>query len=289
MKQWWNPKSVLMAVLSIVVTAFALGQVLELADEIRGKDLDQLRTVWAGIRQYVADHDDRFPLAHGQRQDGTYAYNMYHYVPADWPSGQGGDPLYGIRIFASKYFWATSVLPYLSSQDPYHSPGTPGFKVSASNAQPGGPRPPILVSYTYPGTLSQYEYSNVQSPEKFPVLWQGEGRVAIDGASIAQPYLRCDTANVPCVFVPKGTNCASGNGSQSGLFTPKGSMWVYAKTATWLSVDGTATWRRLGARILPLQTDPVVDPFSGYNAQGFPSSYWNDLCHAWLFRPNAAY
>jgi hypothetical protein len=36
--------------------------------------------------------------------------------------------------------------------------------------------------------------------------------------------------------------------------------------------------RRLGARIAPNSTNPAIDPFDGYNAQGIPSVARTDAC-----------
>ncbi|NUQ70555.1 MAG: hypothetical protein HUU17_07010 [Chthonomonadales bacterium] len=70
------------------------------------------------------------------------------------------------------------------------------------------------------------------------------------------------------------------------MFTPSGTMWVHTGGANFVAADGSAKWRRLGAAITPENTDGNTDPYTGYDANGVPGSYWWDGCHAWLFRPN---
>jgi prepilin-type processing-associated H-X9-DG protein len=50
--------------------------------------------------------------------------------------------------------------------------------------------------------------------------------------------------------------------------------------------DGHAKFRRLGAELGTGDTDWKTDPYTGYDDEGKPGSFWWDGCHPWLFRPD---
>jgi len=70
------------------------------------------------------------------------------------------------------------------------------------------------------------------------------------------------------------------------MFVLEGTMWIHSNGALFVHADGSAKWRRLGAQIAPADTDWRVDPYTGYDSQGFPQYYWWDGCNPWLFRPD---
>ncbi len=278
------------AVLVVLVCATAFAQYFDsIGRKLRADDLAQLGRAANGMLNYASDHDGLLPLQSGQDSVGAWQYQLFQYVPADWPVGPGGDSQYAHRIVSSPSCWANSILPYLGGTPIYRSSGVPVIEVAASSAQRGGPHEPAPVSYTFPGTLTQYPVSAVVSPGKFPLLWQGVGRGAADGAGYTNPALKCDQPSLPCTYQPSGASCAPGNGGTSFGRTLIATAWIYDKTADWLTVDGSATFRPLGAKITPDGTDFNVDPYTGYDANGLPSTYWQDGCHPWLFRPDASY
>lgn len=70
--------------------------------------------------------------------------------------------------------------------------------------------------------------------------------------------------------------------------SPYGTMWIHNHGAIIVMADGSAKWRRLGANtnIASGGTDANVDPYGSYTDAGFPSGYWSNGCHPWLFRPD---
>lgn len=286
-----SPRSFLSSIVIVALTTSVIAQIwTSIGQKNRAEDMGQLRMVWNAFSIYASDYDDTTPLAVGRRSNGSHAWNFNYYVPADWPAGGGSDTGYAARIVFSKYLWATSIIPYGSNPAWYRSPGTPVVDGGPSGALRGGPSEPALVSYSYPGTLNQYSVAAIRSPEKFPFLWQGFGKAALNGYARANPGLNCSDATQACKFVPSRTGCSTiRNGEQSSMFTVDRTVWVYDKTSTWMSVDGTASFRALGARITPDNTDQNIDPYNGYNSEGLPGFFWWDTCHAWLFRPDAEY
>lgn len=70
-------------------------------------------------------------------------------------------------------------------------------------------------------------------------------------------------------------------------------MYVHNQGVNCVFADGHAKWRRLGAQT-NAATNCQVDPYGGYDAQGFGAWYWNNAgpngeqwtCHPYLFRPD---
>lgn len=271
-----------------LATLVAIGQTSNAFDARYAKyDLENLNRVGRAVMQYVQDSDDVLPLAYGRARNGAYTTNRAHYVPADWPSGQGGDTFYEDRIVASPTFWANAVLPYLPQNTSYYSPGMRLFYLSADLAANDLGRRQMPVSYTYVGTLSSWPMSAVAGPSTMPVLWHGLGRGATAASGLASPILFCNVVSQPCQYVPKVAGCSSAlNGQTSSLLSPLARMRVYERAAAWMTLSLQARTRPLAAKLRPDQTDPDVDPFDQYEANYIPGLYWWDNCHPLLFRPD---
>jgi prepilin-type N-terminal cleavage/methylation domain-containing protein/prepilin-type processing-associated H-X9-DG protein len=281
----------LVVIAIIAILAAILFPVFAQANEAAKKasDLSNVREHATAMAMYQDANDDLYPLGFGADSTGTWRWTYNHYVPDNWPSGPGTDSLYATRIQISPYSFANSMQPFTKSYELLASPGVPQVSGGGvSNAAPGGPKPPADVSYTFNGLLMSYSATAVASPANLPVMWNGRGKAKIKGGSLSNPALKCDAQpNVGCTYVPFVSGCsASINGQQSAMFVLSGSMWVYAKGANFALADGHAKFRRLGAQLSPQNTDWRMDPYTGYNTQGFPGFYWWDGCHAWLFRPD---
>jgi len=114
-------------------------------------------------------------------------------------------------------------------------------------------------------------------------MFEGRGKANVKGYQLPNPALTCDTPSAPCTYKPAGS---TGNGSTSVMFVLSGTMWVHSGGCNFALADGHSKWRRLGATLSPGNTDANVDPYTGYDANGFPGFYYWDNYHAWLFRPD---
>jgi prepilin-type N-terminal cleavage/methylation domain-containing protein len=281
----------LVVIAIIAILAAILFPVFAQAKEAAKKtsDLSNVKQMATAMHIYIADTDDVFPLAFGREPaTGLWRWNYNHYAPADYPSGAGGDGGYAIRFPISPASWANSTQPYVKNADILASPGVPavsGGGVSLADVAAGKRR--YDVSYTYNGLLQSYGASGVASPSRIPLLWNGRGKAKVIGGALSNPALICDTPNAGCTYIPRTTaGCGTVNGSFSAMFVLSGSMWVFSNGANFAMTDSSAKFRRLGAQLSPANTDFNNDPYTGYNAQGFPGFYWWDGCHAWLFRPD---
>ncbi len=287
----------LVVIAIIAILAAILFPVFAQAKEAAKKtaDLSNTKQFNLGIQQYLADNDDTFPQAYGnEAATGIWRWNYNHYVPWDWPLGPGSDGGYAIRWAISPQSFANITQPYIKNLDMYASPGIPAVSGGAvSTAQPNPAKKRANMSYTYNGLLQFYGASGVATPAACPLTWTGRGKANVIGAALANPALYCNQANLPCNYVPSASGCSSSvNGQRSAMFVLSGSVWVYGKGQNWGFADGHARYRNLGMQISnpPSANNPATDwnrdPYTGYDANGFPYYYWWDGCHAWLFRPN---
>lgn len=282
----------LVVIAIIAILAAILFPVFAQAKEAAKKtsDLSNQKQLGLGIMQYLADNDDVYPLGFGTDNGGAWAWGFNLYVPANFTDGTG-DGSAAIRLAASPVAWPNSTESYVKNIDILSAPGLPNVAVgAASNATVLAGRRRANVAYTYNGLLQGYGASGVNSPSRLPLLWTGRGKANAIGATLANPQLICSNANQPCTYVPSATGCsAATNGATTAMFVLNGSAWVYSRGANVANSDGSAKFRRLGAQIAPADTDFNTDPYTQYDVNGFPASYWWDGCHAWLFRPNAEF
>jgi hypothetical protein len=219
---------------------------------------------------YSTDYDRRFPMAYERLSDTqSWGWNQPVAVPRNW---QTGSPHGG-------WAWANSLLPYLRSH------GQPLSQLSCSATLPRKlpnadysqrVQSPVPVSYAYNGYLHAYFYALVDDPSLLPTFWEGLGREHWVGFAPVNPILRCDRADRPCRFTP----CQDPNTTYplGAVRLPQQSVWIHKSGVHFITLDLSLQTRRLGARIAPNRTNPAIDPFDGYNAQGIPSVARTDAC-----------
>jgi hypothetical protein len=219
---------------------------------------------------YSTDYDRRFPMAYERLSDTqSWGWNQPVAVPRNW---QTGSPHGG-------WAWANALLPYLSGHRQRLShlscPATLPRKLpNADYSQ--RVRSPAPVSYTYNGYLHTYPLALVDDPATLPTFWEGLGREHWVGFAPVNPILRCDRADRPCRFTP----CQDPNTTYplGAVRLPQQSVWIHKSGVHFITLDLSLQPRRLGARIAPNSTNPAIDPFDGYNAQGIPSVARTDAC-----------
>ncbi len=242
--------------------------------------LSNLRQFGTAYQQYVQDYDGLFPLGFGYTSIG-WLWNYWHATPENWrPSITPAD----FRWWSYRVHWSNTLSPYIRNFGIYACPsGAPVYVLPANHPDHQNPVVPwAKVSYTYNGLLMGYNEAGIVNPAMLPLLWEGRGKAQVEGFSLTNPALRCDDpADPTCVYKPRtAAGCASGNGGRSAMFGVSGTMFIHQQGINWTFADGHAKWRRVGTN------DWRVDPYANYDANGFPTHYWWDGCHAWLFRPN---
>jgi prepilin-type N-terminal cleavage/methylation domain-containing protein len=235
--------------------------------------LSNTRQWGSALHLYLGDHDDTYPLAMSHDQSGNYRWNFFHAVPDNWRVSLGVQ--YAEEM---KTHWSNATSPYIQNYGIYACPSGPEVRL-AVNYNEGGPRP-RQVGYTYNGLLHAYNASGIISPSELITMWEGRGKANVLGFALTNPTLICTNISdpTPCLYRPS-------NLPQGAMFVVDGTMWIHNRGINATFGDSHAKWRRVGAQITPQDTDWRVDPYTGYNIQGFPGSYWWDGFHAWLFRP----
>lgn len=244
--------------------------------------LSNTKQLGTAFMMYIQDFDEKFPLGFGLSASIGWMWNYYHAVPPDWRPLASNDH----RLPAYPVHWANSTQPYTKNYKIGACPTGPEVRLGISDYDT--PRKPWEnSSYTFNGLLMQYSQAGIRTPSKLPLLWEGRGKAAVAGFALTNPALRCDGSFGDCSYKPWSSGCTSRyNGSFSSMFVLAGTIWIHTGGANFVMADGSAKWRRLGAAISPANTDWNTDPYTGYNADGFPGYYWWDGCHAWLFRPD---
>ncbi len=242
------------------------------------------KQVGLAFMAYLSDYEEAYPLAFG-REGGTgnWLWNRYHAVPSDWrSSAPPGSPLHT----AYQVHWANSTLPYIKNYGVYacasavyrRLPNVPDYNTPRTQ--------PVRVSYTYNGLLHSLSQAQVVCPSSLPMVWEGRGKAGIEGFALSNPSLVCTDPNRPCRYFSCLRGVPNDPYPRGTMFALDGTMWIHSQGALFVHADGSAKWRRLGAQMAPADTNWRTDPYTQYNAQGYPGNMWWDGCNPWLFRPD---
>lgn len=227
---------------------------------------------------YLGDYDDTYPLAHSIAANGTIRWNFYHAVPNNWRQSLGA-----VYAEEMKLHWSNAMKPYIENYGIYECPSCPEHRLAVT--YPDGAVNPRRVTYSYNGMLHRFNASGIVAPSDLVVAWEGRGKVAVLGFALSNPNLRCDNPAYQCIYRPGGP---ANGGAQGAAFVLDGPIWIHNRGVLASFCDSHAKWRALGRQLSPNDTDWRVDPYTGYDPNGFPGFYWVDnltALHAWLFRP----
>jgi prepilin-type N-terminal cleavage/methylation domain-containing protein len=296
MKRAFTLIELLVVIAIIAILAAILFPVFAQAKEAAKKtaDVSNLKQLATATAIYLADADDTYPLQAGRDSTGVWGYNFMKYVPADWTA----DAAQLNRVEYSKGMWLNTVQPYAKNYKMLVAPGSPdkdGFHAAQSAALVAG-KTKENSTYAYNGLLTSYNATAVVAVAELPLITGVNGYASGVGVGFSNPALTCATANLPCVYIARGsTACSTGNGSTAAMYLAFASplppaygttYWHYSRGQNWALADTHAKFRRVGATPGPADTDYRRDPFTNYNNQGASYTYWWNGCHPWLFRPD---
>jgi prepilin-type N-terminal cleavage/methylation domain-containing protein/prepilin-type processing-associated H-X9-DG protein len=243
--------------------------------------LSNQKQLGTSLMMYLQDYDEVFPLAFGTRADGSWRVGTYSPFPPNWRPGSSQSYIdHGIVT------WASAIFPYVKSYGVYRCPE-------------GSVNPLAGVDYTNPVVTPQavsYEYNSVlmgssQAALTFPadvlLLWEKPAKDAPLGLIGFTFPLDCPTANAACTYVAaSGVGCATGNGSKNLWFGPIPSQWLHSGGQNFAYADGHAKFVKFGNTSPTANTNYKVEVWSRYRADGTPTGYWWNNCHAWRVRPD---
>jgi hypothetical protein len=229
------------------------------------------------VLMYAQDYDERLPMAYElDRPGGRWLWNEPAPVPADWrqAGSQRGSAV-----------WVNALTPYIRARFWNLScPATLPERLEGVDYS-RRVRSPQAVSYTYNGYLHSYPLALVlNNPARVPAIWEGLGRQHLIGFALVNPALRCDRTDKLCEFTP----CADPATTypHGVVRLPRQSVWIHRSGLFMVMLDGQLVARRLGARLAPYNTNPAIDPFNRYDANGVPAAAHANACgHLPLFAP----
>lgn len=251
------------------------------------QSISNVKQLCTGTLIYMGDYDDVFPQQSGRFSDGTWAYDSWSAVPADWTM------LFEFPI-NSPGVWENATYPYVKNSQIFESPNGVDLRLWFYNlaSQPANKRrEPYKSGYSYNGLLHSYESSALVSPATVPLATQIAGKDNIVGFSQSPaPSLYCPGVNRPCRYVPAKPGCGQA-GEWTIFYYGYNSEWIYGRVQTWAYTDGHAGIRRLGMNYGPnSRTDFRQDPLAHYpKADGVPGTLaWYDqhYCHSIIFAPD---
>jgi prepilin-type N-terminal cleavage/methylation domain-containing protein/prepilin-type processing-associated H-X9-DG protein len=247
--------------------------------------LSNSKQLGTAFMMYIQDYDESHPRGWGYV--GGWLTANIHGTPPDWR------PLTAFRIAAYPVHWTNSIQPYVKNYNLEECPSGAQFPWPGVPDYAKPVRPWANTSYTFNGLLHTYPEAGIATPAQLPLMWEGNGKVRIQGFGTTNPALDCPDPSQPCIYKP-GTpiagstwarTCQSGNGGKGLMFGTEGTMYIHSQGCIFVMADGHAKWRRLGDA--PQSSEPSTrDPFTNYDASGFPGSYYFDRCFAYIFRPD---
>ena len=248
-------------------------------------DISNQKQWGTAFMMYIQDYDECFPLGAGfDPGAGGVAWNFNHVVPPNWRVAANGT----FRENIARQHWSNTLQPYIKNYGIYSCPSTPSVDLVAAAEYQTAVVPPAPVSVTYNGLLHAYNLAGVGTPARVPLIWEGRGKAAARGFALSNPMLICNSGTANCRYTPCGGTANTGGTSTMftiGVNGTGATMHIHSGGANFTYADGHVKWVRLGASNDTLAA-AEYDPYTGYDANGNPTSYWWDGCHAWTFRPD---
>jgi prepilin-type N-terminal cleavage/methylation domain-containing protein len=276
----------LVVIAIIAILAAILFPVFAQAKEAAKKTaaLSNVKQTGTSFAIYLTDSDDVYPLGYRFTPGVGWRWNYNVSCPLGWmgPNFAQGAPA---RMAEDASHWSNSLQPYAKNFGIYEAPGLPGVDVygypTANN--PGQLNKPAIENLTFNGLLHAWAATAVAAPSQLPLIWEGRGKGNAIGAAITNPALICPAdGSTSCTYNP----LAAPGGT---MFTIYNSMWMYNKGGNFTFCDTSAKFRKMGATLAPGGTDYKTDPYTGYDANGNPTSFWYDGFYPWLFRPDYSF
>lgn len=303
----------LVVIAIIAILAAILFPVFAQAKEAAKKtsNLSNVKQLATASIIYSTDQDDKFPMAFGQRPDGTWGWNVLTPLPFDWKTV---DPIWILpeRKNMAKTMWMNAIADYVKNKDIYdnsqfikvqNAADAPDFAIPATAAKAWS------VNQAPNGLLHTWSGTAVEQPSRTIMLWQGFGKSALYGRALPNPTLLCTGTGLyeDCRFNPGGAPMASMvsagfTGHAWGWFWPgpaNTSCYIYTTGYNASRTDSSAKFYRSG----PIQQAPnyIRDynntPFAEIAATTAPISMWGctppgqggSIYYSCFFRPDSQF
>jgi prepilin-type N-terminal cleavage/methylation domain-containing protein len=261
----------------------------------KASDLSNNKQINLSTIMYGTDNDDLYPFQSGALSTtgqwggstialGWQLSSQQILVPYNWTTQALTVP----QVQYSQGSAPNTIQPYAKNVPILGSPGgtTDPYPIAANLIPTNPAYLPIKITYAYNGLLSGYNTTSIQSPTTVPIWTSMNGSLNGGGWTTANPQLACLQPATPCTYVPAVNGCANGtNGQRSYVGVTGLPLWTFNQGQNWAYFDGHAKYRKVG--VTSSNTNFNTEPSSSYNSYGVETgTFWNDGCHAWLFRPD---
>lgn len=219
---------------------------------------------------YATDHEGSFPLTMSRRPEGSYRWATMHPAPADAIATSGWNT--PAIVQATSVHWANSVRPYVKDPSHYRD-STQSVRTLPGDTFRDGVQP-LVVGLSMNGLLHSYSQSAVTAPGLVPLVWAGNGSIALKGRATTTPLLYC-TGRGPCKFDPSGNAQPDSPGvhTQGVLISP---ITTFPNETVWslrtgensgggtiAFVDGSSKFMQWGTKMDPdFHTSAAVDMYA---------------------------
>jgi prepilin-type N-terminal cleavage/methylation domain-containing protein len=273
----------LVVIAIIAILAAILFPVFAKAKEAakKAKNLSGHKQLGLSLQIYTTDHDDRFPQAFTRRYAlQTLAWNVIHPIPHNWKttdaywSNSGGEN-------QAIQQWSNSTQPYAKNWGIHDDTGFNKTRSTADTADfavVNKPAQPASQNIAFNGLLHTMSTTEIAHPSIIPTLWNGYGKGAYEGRSIANPTLACGSLTTDnCYFNPAGPPSGSGGGA-AWFWTTGASAFVWGNGLNISNADTSTKWISIGRETGPSPAQPNTNyfgaPFAHILYGGQPQTMW---------------
>lgn len=271
----------LVVIAIIAILAAILFPVFAQAKEAAKKTtyISNMKQTGTAQQIYLADYDDRFPLAMGTRPDNTWMIGVVTPAPANVvTTAPWNDPL---RINGAAAIWANSMQPYMKNYSLFEMPNGNQLQVAGETFRAGVT--PAKMGMTMNGYFHSLSSSAVGNASAAVTLWNVQ-KVNYNGRAFSTPALNCpSTAGQPtpaCQFNPGGDPSPGSAGTTSGYYVYDftNTVWQFGKRGVFVRADSSAKTLPIGSAEQPnfvAWGGKLQDPYAAVAATtGTPASLW---------------
>lgn len=206
----------------------------------RTSALSNAKQLGTALLLYAEAEDDLLPNA-VEVNTFTYPENYKDDVfSIPTPAGWFPYPAVPNKEAKAMLHWANSIQPYAKSLQVLNAPGVKQIKLDSpwSNFYSKPTKQPISGHFTFNGYLSILSQSQIASPSKLAMVWQGQGSLSRLGATMANPRLVCRGLG-PCRFNPNGQNQPGMAVAKDGSGSPISGIFSFLEESSQMSADYT--------------------------------------------------
>jgi hypothetical protein len=248
--------------------------------------MSNMRLTGQGVKYYMSDFDDLWPMAMGTRPAPfyTWGYNQAYPVPADIldpASANGSVWASSERQVMANSLWINAFQPYFNDYSVFENPVATVSTNIGDEFVPNRfvPRPGIQMN----GLLHSLNHGAINNPELVPAFWNVQ-KIVLRGRCFSSPALNCGGSSsgpTDCRFNPMGPPGPPASGTSGNsfilLFDFSTTAWQFGSRIVIGLADLSARVVPIGRTVEPGLAQPssaFFDPWAQVNTNGVPAAIW---------------